>query len=428
MSAFLSATAARSGGRCGLSSLGKSVQDRDLWLVTVGNASAPHFPDPAYPSVPYPKPKFVYIGAMHGDETGNLVVLLRLLEELCGDTSRDARVQLYVVPCMNPDGYVLGQRWNAHDVDLNRNAFTDDDFPYARPKLDELSSFDAEAYFFLTAGGTHMEPETQAITSWLSSLRPTLSANLHGGALVASYALDACDSLGRDMSCDSVEAPLPRFLANAYALQHPDMPRSRSDPDGWGRFVNGTTQGARRVRGAGARGGRGEGGGWLGEGDGWYTALGTLADWAHWAMGHHMLTLELHETKDPPPGPGLARLYAANRASLLRLAEMSHLGMRSVVLDAATQAPLAAWTALDGPAGMWPPQADAAGYIWKLGVPGVTYSGVLQPHDPRDPSSRYASIPFRFRVRPSWDAAVRGSGIAELAVVRTLLATRLAKK
>lgn len=35
------------------------------------------------------------------------------------------------------------------------------------------------------------------MTSWLAAARPSLSANLHGGALVASFALDACDSLVR---------------------------------------------------------------------------------------------------------------------------------------------------------------------------------------------------------------------------------------
>lgn len=37
-------------------------------------------------------------------------------------------------------------------------------------------------------------PCLQAVMSWLASVRPHVSADLHGGALVGSYALDACDS------------------------------------------------------------------------------------------------------------------------------------------------------------------------------------------------------------------------------------------
>lgn len=58
-------------------------------------------------------------------------------------------------------------RGNAHGRDLNRN------FP---------------DYF--TPSDAPIEPETQAIQEWIRKTPFVLSANLHGGALVASYPFD----------------------------------------------------------------------------------------------------------------------------------------------------------------------------------------------------------------------------------------------
>ncbi len=47
----------------------------------------------------------------------------------------------------------------------------------------------------LQTGDRPLQPEARAVASYLSATRPELSANLHGGALVANYLLDACDGL-----------------------------------------------------------------------------------------------------------------------------------------------------------------------------------------------------------------------------------------
>ncbi|GIL83211.1 hypothetical protein Vretifemale_12066 [Volvox reticuliferus] len=182
-----------------------------------------------------------------------------------------ATTVMYIVPSMNPDGYIASSRMNANGIDLNRNCYTSD-FPFARPSpAAALKGAYYEAAYFLTSGGASMEPESRVITSWLSSIRPTVSSNLHGGALVAGYTLDACDSMGVNLWCESQESPLPNFLANVYAQNNPRMVISKMDPQGLGAFVNGTTQGAN-----------------------WYPSLGTLADWLHHAQRLQMLTLELH--------------------------------------------------------------------------------------------------------------------------------------
>ena len=72
---------------------------------------------------------------------------------------------------MNPDGTAMGQRYNAHGVDLNR------DFPDRI--TDPVDTPDGR------------EPETQAVMLWASEHATNLSANMHGGALVANYPFDS---------------------------------------------------------------------------------------------------------------------------------------------------------------------------------------------------------------------------------------------
>ena len=65
------------------------------------------------------------------------------------------------------------RRYNARGFDLNRN------FP---------------DYF--KANTKRMQPETEAYKEWISKIQFTLSAGLHGGALVASYPFDNTPNSG----------------------------------------------------------------------------------------------------------------------------------------------------------------------------------------------------------------------------------------
>lgn len=82
------------------------------------------------------------------------------------------------MPTMNPDGYEISKlgdegglvgRNNAHNVDLNRN-FPDQ---YGMNEYNKIQ-----------------EPEVMAVMNWSLSNHFVLSANLHGGALVANYPFD----------------------------------------------------------------------------------------------------------------------------------------------------------------------------------------------------------------------------------------------
>ena len=105
------------------------------------------------------------------------------MEHLLTNYETDVYVQhllnntrIHLMPSMNPDGFEIsheGQcigghgRFNVRGIDLNRNF--PDQFTVRREKEQE---------------------EVSLVRKWISRIPFVLSANLHGGALVASYPYD----------------------------------------------------------------------------------------------------------------------------------------------------------------------------------------------------------------------------------------------
>ena len=102
--------------RMTLSSLGKSVQGRNLWMVTL------HDPDAADPGK-----RIFYLCRQHGHEPASTEGALAFMTSLVradADTAEAkelAGATVYVVPMANPDGSEAFLRHNAHNVDLNRD-------------------------------------------------------------------------------------------------------------------------------------------------------------------------------------------------------------------------------------------------------------------------------------------------------------------
>lgn len=164
-------------------------------------------------------PEFKYVANMHGNEVVGRELLLLLAKYLCENYQQNARVtkllnstRIHLMPSMNPDGYEVSMigangivgRANAHNVDLNRN------FP---------DQYGVNGY------DRRQEPETLAVMNWTLSTPFVLSANLHGGALVANYPYD--DSArdfeqGHDANAPSIpnyteENKLFKHLARVYS-------------------------------------------------------------------------------------------------------------------------------------------------------------------------------------------------------------------
>ena len=101
-----------------LESIGSSVLGRGLWCMEVSDN----------PGVDENEPEFKYTAAHHGDETTGIEMTMRFAELLANSYGTDPlitdmvdKMEIWLCPIYNPDGYVSGNRFNAHGVDLNRN-------------------------------------------------------------------------------------------------------------------------------------------------------------------------------------------------------------------------------------------------------------------------------------------------------------------
>jgi carboxypeptidase D len=167
-----------------VSSIGSSSDENDLLVVRINR------------DVKRPRsimvPMFKYVANMHGDETVGRQLLIWLAEYMVKNYGVDPDVtqlvdttDIYLMPSMNPDGFGKSRegscesiqnyygRYNKNGIDLNR------DFP------DRFDQRIIEKLY-----NAKRQPETLAVMDWIKSNPFVLSANLHGGAVVASYPYD----------------------------------------------------------------------------------------------------------------------------------------------------------------------------------------------------------------------------------------------
>lgn len=99
-----------------LTSIGHSVEGRDIWMVSLHD-----------PTAKAAGRKIFYLCRQHGHEPASTEGSLRFIDELVhAAPSSDLaqclrRTTVYIVPMANPDGAERFLRHNAHDVDLNRD-------------------------------------------------------------------------------------------------------------------------------------------------------------------------------------------------------------------------------------------------------------------------------------------------------------------
>ncbi len=128
-----------------------------------------------------PEIEVKYIGAMHGDELTGLENCIKLIDTLLTGYGVDAELtemvndyEIYILPLMNPDGRnvgTLGQRFNANGQDLNR------DFP--------------DRCWDSTNTAAGREIETAHVMDFTAARNFVISANFHGGEVVANYPWDS---------------------------------------------------------------------------------------------------------------------------------------------------------------------------------------------------------------------------------------------
>ncbi|XP_053642527.1 carboxypeptidase D isoform X4 [Cherax quadricarinatus] len=307
-----------------LYSIGKSVQGRELWVMVVSASPYEHIVG---------QPNVKYVANMHGNEAVGREMLLHLIEYLTKSYTTDDYVRwlldntrIHIMPSMNPDGFEVAKegvcrggqgRYNARGFDLNRN------FP---------------DYF--KQNNKRNQAETEAVKQWVSKIQFVLSANLHGGALVASYPFDNSPNTTLDWSqllhilnttqgkdgreevdyrsvfqqFTSTPSLTPdedvfRHIAGVYSFNHASMHLGLPCKPGAHSFSNGTTNGAA-----------------------WYPLTGGMQDYNYVWHGCMDVTIELSCCKYPTADQ-LPKFWADNKKALVRYLAEVHRGVRGFVKD-----------------------------------------------------------------------------------------------
>ena len=164
-------------------SIGKSTRGKEILYVKISDNVDQNEPG---------EPMVKLVGNMHGNEAVGRQILICLAEFLVKNYKEDERVtklvdhtDIFIMPSANPDGFEIADegdcagvkgRGNAEEIDLNR------DFPDQFIEgIVDLENATLRAMY---------AAETLALMDWILSEKFVLSANLHGGSVVASYPFD----------------------------------------------------------------------------------------------------------------------------------------------------------------------------------------------------------------------------------------------
>lgn len=269
-------------------SIGRSVQGRELWTIKISDNVG----------VEEAEPEVRLAGTIHGNEVPAQEMLLYLLDHLTTKYGTDPVVtdlvdnyEIFITPCLNPDGLTAGTRRNSHNIDLNRN------YPVPNGTIGDDGTWTEE-------------PETIAVKNSGFAHNFVVSINGHTGSLVVNYPWDWTYTLAPDDSAI-------QLLSLEYAMYNLPMYNSPV-------FPHGITNGAQ-----------------------WYVVWGSLQDWSYYETDCIDVTVELSNTFMPPASQ-LDALWNDNRESLLHYIKAARYGINGTVTDALTGQPLAATVTVVG--------------------------------------------------------------------------------
>jgi len=265
--------------------------------------------------------------------------------------------RIHLMPVMNPDGWDiavknefqsiggsmnasqmlrengvqaswLAGRNNARNVDLNRD-FPDLDrfgFGYLAKNKPIFDHMEEEALLDISqqkdCNNKPFQPETLAVAQWIVTNPFVLSANFHGGDLVANYPYDDSPT-HKTVYSDAPDDFVFVDLATSFAKNHAKMavknrPRCdmlsgssshNADSSAEEEFKNGITNGAH-----------------------WYPVCGGMQDFNYLASNCFELTIELGCDKFPP-GKDLAQYWRDNHKAFYEFIWKSHMGIKGYVFD-----------------------------------------------------------------------------------------------
>ena len=290
-----------------LYSIGKSVDGLEMWTIHVAeNVKEPR---------PLLRPMVKIVANMHGDETlGRALGLMLVTNLIQGYQKEDSRIvnllkstDIHFLVSANPDGFEVSVegnckslpggvgRFNKNKVDLNRN------FP------DQFNLRDTPI----------PEPETINIMKWIRAHPFVLSANLHGGAIVANYPFDSISPEKVKFNADYKGLGIPSlspdnsvfvYLAKMYSLAHKEMSKGYHEGCDYN-FTDGITNGAN-----------------------WYSVVGGMQDFNYVHSSCFEITLELSCCKFPEAKTYLQE-WENNKEALLQFLESAHMGVKGLLSD-----------------------------------------------------------------------------------------------
>ncbi|TSK13154.1 Carboxypeptidase M [Bagarius yarrelli] len=290
------------------------------------------------------------------------VLLLQLIDYMTRNYMSDPFItqlmkttRIHIMPSMNPDGFESSGRdcmysqgrFNKNGVDLNRN------FP------DVFVNNDVEV----------REIEVKAVMKWLETEPFVLSANLHGGALVASYAYDNSNGGSELQGGSSITPDDDVFvqLAKTYSFNHASMQHENKCSDSR-EFTDGIINGY-----------------------GWYKLEGGMQDYNYvWAQCLE-ITLEVSCCKFPPESE-LPDLWDANKPALLAYMQQVHLGVKGQVFDLNGAPVQNALVEVEGRKNFCPFKTNSNGEYYRLLLPG-TYTITVR-HPEYEPLTETVSVPY----------------------------------
>lgn len=311
---------------------GHSVQNRNLTVIEFSDSPGHHTPG---------KPEFKYVANMHGNEVVGRELLLHLAVYLCQEyNSNNQQIQwlinntrIHLMPSMNPDGWEmafntplkpdgtrdwLAGRKNANNVDLNRNFPDLNNIVYENEVTHGPNNHLEKLKYALTT--PDLEPETKTVMKWLSAYSFVLSANLHGGDLVANYPYDLTRSGKQKEYSISPDDETFKYLAETYSENHSYMSKNHK------------TCGMANDQNFGVQDG-------ITNGGDWYSVSRGMQDYNYLETNCFEITLELGCTKFPDASE-LPKYWRDNKNALIAYMLQTHIGVKGFVKSSWLQLPI----------------------------------------------------------------------------------------
>lgn len=284
------------------------------------------------------KPAVHFEGNIHGDEKISWGILMEMVKYLAANHGTDTLVtrlintrEIWLVPLVNPDGYVRARRYNDRDVDLNRNWGWMWDNRYS---------------YYGTAPMS--EPESRAMLAHILRNPFVTYISYHAGTEFISYPWSYAYSSSNTIP----ERDLIHFLSARY--------------DSYNGYTYG--QGS----------------------DGMYLINGSTKDFNYGYDGSMGWSIEVHNTKTPPAS-AIIPTFDRNRGAILEFCHRAGHGINGTVTDAGTGEPVRAqvWV---GPANWQSYTHPVTGKYHRFYLPG-TYSLTFRAPGYRDTTIADVVVP-----------------------------------